>query len=465
MPATTIENLQQAFLEIGRQLRIPGLDEEQADVKMLVQRHLSQQSTELWLLIFDNADDIDMWIGTADNKDKSPSLIDCLPKSSQGSVIFTTRSRKTALRLAPQNIIEVAEMHEDVATQVLSKALINPELLNDRQNTVKLLQRLTYLPLAIVQAAAYMNENEITVLDYLSLLIDKEQNVIELLSEDVEDEGRYRMIKNPVATTWLISFEHIRYRDPLAAEYLSFISCLDPKHVPQSLLPPAPSRKKGFDAIGTLSAYSFIIKRSADQSFDLHRLVHLAARNWLRTEGSLAEWTARAVARLDQLFLKNGNRYRMLWRTYLPHVRYIYRSEFFQEDLEGSLSLLQNFGLCLLSDGRYNEVERPLLQVLEARKKVLGHEHQDTLTAMANLAWIYRRQGRWDKAEGLEIQVVKAREVILGKEHLDTLTSMRNLASTYRKQGRWKEAEELDSKVMTTSKRVLAAFFLGRQVV
>lgn len=60
MPATIIENLQQAFLEIDRQLHIPGLNEEQADLKMLIQRHLSQQSTGLWLLIFDNADDIDM---------------------------------------------------------------------------------------------------------------------------------------------------------------------------------------------------------------------------------------------------------------------------------------------------------------------------------------------------------------------------------------------------------------------
>ena len=33
---------------------------------------------------------------------------------------------------------------------------------------------------------------------------------------------------------------------------------------------------------------------------------------------------------------------------------------------------------------------------------------------------------------------------MLGAEHPDTLTSMANLASTYRNQGRWKEAEELD---------------------
>jgi hypothetical protein len=34
---------------------------------------------------------------------------------------------------------------------------------------------------------------------------------------------------------------------------------------------------------------------------------------------------------------------------------------------------------------------------------------------------------------------------VLGDEHPDTLTSMADLASTYRNQGRWKEAEELDA--------------------
>ena len=95
-------------------------------------------------------------------------------------------------------------MDEDVATQVLSNSLINQEVLNDRQAKMKLLEQLIFLPLAIVQAAAYINKNDITLSKYLVLLEEKEQDVIELLAEDFEDEGRYRDSKNPVATTWLI---------------------------------------------------------------------------------------------------------------------------------------------------------------------------------------------------------------------------------------------------------------------
>jgi hypothetical protein len=79
--------------------------------------------------------------------------------------------------------------------------LINPDLVNNRTDTTALLKELTYLPLAIVQAAVYINENRIAFMDYLSLLANQEEAVIELLSEDFEDDERYNNIKNLVATT------------------------------------------------------------------------------------------------------------------------------------------------------------------------------------------------------------------------------------------------------------------------
>ncbi|KAH8708377.1 hypothetical protein GQ44DRAFT_628269, partial [Phaeosphaeriaceae sp. PMI808] len=51
---------------------------------------------------------------------------------------------------------------------------------------------------------------------------------------------------------------------------------------------------------------------------------------------------------------------------------------------------------------------------------------------LANLASMYREKGRWKKAEGLGVQVIEARKRVLGEEHPDTLTSMSNLAHTWR---------------------------------
>jgi tetratricopeptide (TPR) repeat protein len=420
-----------------------------------VQHYLSQESAGQWLLVLDNADDLDMWTKKTDSNTKSTLLIDSLPRSNQGSIVFTTRSRKAASKFAQSNVVHVAAMDEETATGVLRNSLFNKEVLNDGPSVAELLILLACLPLAIVQAAAYINENDISLADYVSLFDDREENVIEVLSEEFEDEGRYRDLKNPIATTWLISFEQIRVRDPLAADYLSFMSCIDAKAIPLSLLPPAQSKKKEIDAIGTLSAYSFITKRPADQSFDLHRLVHLATRNWLREQNLLSEWTAKTLARLVKVFPNNNHENRAVWRSYLPHAHYVQSSEAFQSSPEENVDWIELYGLCLFSDGRWKEAETAIMQVVETRKKLLGEEHPGTLHRIAILAATYRNQGRWKEAEELGVKVMNTSLRVLGEEHPDTLRRIANLASTYWNQGRWKEAEELDGKVMNTSLRVL----------
>jgi len=457
IPATNTESLHQAYVDVVRQLSIPGWEEGKADVKRLVQGYLSKESAGRWLLVFDNADDINMWMAKSESEPGSGRLIEYLPRSNQGCIVFTTRDRKTAVKLAHQNVMEVPKMNEEVAKQLLQKYLINLDLTKNQPDTDSLLAQLTYLPLAIVQAAAYINENRITPADYLSLLADQEEEVIDLLSEEFEDDGRYHNVKNPVATTWLISFDQIWHRDPLAADYLSFMACINPKDIPQSLLPAGASRKKETDAIGTLDAYSFIIRRPADLALDLHRLVHLATRNWLRKERLITQWTERAISRLEEVFPDHGHKNRSLWRTYLPHARYALLSDLVDKNGEIRMNLTWRFGMCLYSDGRYNEAEVSFMEVAERRKKVPGAEHPSTLTSMARLASTYRNQGRWKEAEELEVQVMGTRKRVLRAEHPDTLTSMANLASTYRNQGRWKEAEELEVQVMETSSRVLGA--------
>src|SRR6185312_12025784 len=141
-------------------------------------------------------------------------LMDFLPRHTQGCIIFTTRDRKTASKLARKNVVEIPNMEEQSSLELLKRHLPSTYLLNGLEDAKAVLQELTHLPLAIVQAAAYISQNGITLQEYLSLLNEQEAEVVELLSEDFEDEWRYRNVKNPVATTWLISFERIRSQDP-----------------------------------------------------------------------------------------------------------------------------------------------------------------------------------------------------------------------------------------------------------
>lgn len=94
--------------------------------------------------------------------------------------------------------------------------------------------------------------------------------IIEILSEDFEDQGRYRQMENSIATTWLISFEQIHKQDPLAVEYLSFMAFLARESIPQSLLLPGASMNKEIKAIGAPIGYSFVSKQQSGEFFDMH---------------------------------------------------------------------------------------------------------------------------------------------------------------------------------------------------
>jgi hypothetical protein len=77
-------------------------------------------------------------------------------------------------------------------------------------------------------------KNDIMLSDYLSLLKQRETDAAELLSEEIQDNGRYAETQNPVLTTWLISFQQIHDLDKLAADYLSFMASINPRDIPQS---------------------------------------------------------------------------------------------------------------------------------------------------------------------------------------------------------------------------------------
>jgi len=237
-------------------------------------------------------------------------------------------------------VVSVSKMDDGTAKDLLEKSLIDQGLLKDDQATADLLLKLTRFPLAIVQATTYINKNQISLSEYAALLDETEQSIFDILSEEFQDEGRYGDIKNPIATTWLISFEQIRTHDPLAAEYLSFMSYVDAKDIPQSLLLPARSAKKAVDAIGTLSAYSIVQKQTVPNFLNVHRLVYLPMRNQLRTEGTLPLWTQKALKQLEKTFSDCDRRNRRMWRAYFTHARYVLASSLVKEGLLENVELL-----------------------------------------------------------------------------------------------------------------------------
>lgn len=326
VPAISRESFELAYREIGVRLDVSGITEDNADIKKLVKDALSSASLGDWLMIVDNADDSGVLLGTTDNDAISARLSDCLPHSNRGTILFTTRSRKVAGDLTSSSVLELYDMNKAEARDLLARRITKQGLLDDETAVDELLEIFTYLPLAIVQAAAFINNNDISVLGYISLFRHAGTES-ELFSERFEDPSRYREMDSTVAKTWHISFDQIRRQDPLAAEYLSFMACIDRINIPQSILPRGGSLVQQVKALGTLAGYAFITERQQtvqeldkERFFDMHRLVHMASAWWLEGHDERATWAGRAVTRLEELLPYGGHERKATWTTYLSHA-------------------------------------------------------------------------------------------------------------------------------------------------
>ena len=205
----------------------------------------------------------------------------------------------------------------------------------------------------------------------------------------------------------------------------------------------------------TLKANSFIQTRAEGLDLDVHRLVHLATRNWLRKEELLVQWTKKAVQRLADVIPNNEDQNRSTWRRHLTHARYALGSRLIDQDVKGRIGLAWKVGNCLDSDGWWKEAETLIIQVTNFRLRVLGLEHPQILTTMNNLAYLYKSQGKYEAAKPLYEETLQLRKEVLGLEHPQTLTSMKNLAYLYKSQGKYEAAEPLYEETLQLRKEVL----------
>lgn len=122
-----------------------------------------------------------------------------------------------------------------------------------------------------------------------------------------------------------------------------------------------------------------------------------------------------------------------------------------------ALANMHNLAFAYREQNKLKEAEELFVKVVEKQKSLLGFEHERVLTALHDLAFTYVYQGRFQDAEELYDQVVEKRKRVLGPEDADTLLSMHNLAFAYKEHGRLQEAEELFVEVVRKQKRVLGS--------
>lgn len=450
VPALSEGSFKQAYSGIARQLAIHKATDDET-VLELVQRYLSSEAAGPWLLIVDNADDLDLLFGSAD---LPGGLYEYLPASQNGVMLLTTRSREVAVSFAEKEIIEIQKMMEAEAIDFFEKVMAK-DLLCEQETTTQLLQELNFLPLAITQATAYMNRTNISTSRYLELMHGTEQDRVSLMSRNFHDRTRYAGLQDAVATTWLISFNSIRESDAAAAELLAFISFIEPKAIPESIFPPFHSEEQMEFAIGTLCGYAFMTKREDGKLFDMHSLVQLATRLWVQRKGDTQRVLKSTTQHMAVTFPLSGWAYRELWTAYLPHaLKLVWKNEALA--IEERYELCYKIGMCLLEDGRAKDAIQCFKEDLSWKQRCYGDEHPLRLRAQHELARAYQADGQIKSAVDLLECVVAIRQKVLPEEDISRVNSQHELARAYQANGDIKKAMELLEYVVAIRKRTLA---------
>ena len=429
MPALSAESFKQAFRDIATRCSI-ALNPEEEDPKESVWRYLNSDLAGKWLLIVDNADDEEILFGGSSN---SRSITDYLPESENGLILFTTRHREIAVSLARNEIVEVQEMDQKEAETFLKKSLTQNELLQEQTTVTELLNELAFLPLAIAQAAAYLNAMQSSIPEYLALLRSTEQNIVSLLSREFRDDTRYKNLKNSVAATWLVSFDQIRRSDSIAADLLSFLSCIEHKAIPRSILPSTEPEERIVHAIGSLRAYAFVSRREDSDRYDMHRLVYLATKVWLVKHGAGEALNEKVATRLAEIFPSDDYSNQAIWREYFPHALQFLRNTK-TLDIKARCKLCMAVGRCLRADGRDREAVVWLSECFIWRQDRYPEDYPSRLASQHALEGAYQADGQVKEAVKLLEQVVVIKEKVLKEDHPHRLASEHALLSLHAQQ-------------------------------
>ena len=301
----------------------------------------------------------------------------------------------------------------------------------DRQAALELADELGGLPLALEQAAAYIQATGDTLAGYLDSFRRRRSEMLA--------RGEPTGYDSTVAATWSLAFGRLEQSAPSAAGLLRLLACCAPEAVPLRLLllpregladqlgqdvapvlvPLLEDQLAARDAIAALRRYS-LVSPPADGVVSVHRLVQAVTLDQMPAE--LATAWRQAAAALIEAAIPDDPQQPETWRHYallLPHA---------QAALAADSSGVAEIASYLGYSGS-DAAARDLCQiVVAARVRASGAEHPATLTARASLAHWTGEAGDAAGARDQYAALLPVEERVLGPEHPSTLTARASLA-------------------------------------
>ncbi|HET9920290.1 MAG TPA: TIR domain-containing protein [Ktedonobacteraceae bacterium] len=334
-----------------------------------------------WLLILDNVEDL-------------RSIYDFIPYGGRGHVLLTTCAQ-AAGTFATGIELETVQADEGALFLLRRSRIIAPDATlesaveSDIARAREISERMGGLPLALDQAGAFIEETACSLDEYLELYQKQHRELLKQRG-DIADPH-----PEPVATTWLLSFEKVERANPAAAELLYLCAFLQPDAIPEEIIiegasmlgpilqPVAASPIKLKKAIAELLKYSLVRRDSKAKTLSIHRLVQLVIKDSI-DERQQRLWAKRAIKAVERAC---------------------------------------NF-----------------------REETLGSQHSDVAQSLSVLAYVYQAQGKYVEAESCYQRALAIYEDASASESPYLAGTLKNYADLLIKMKRSGEAAKLSER-------------------
>ena len=399
-------------------------------------------------MIIDNADDENMFchvpggpLVSSIGSQLPQSLLSYIPRCVNGSILVTSRNRAAAVKIAgAASIIDVPSMNKTEALDLLSSTIPSSTNSEDLERLAVLLD---HIPLALVQAAAYIEERCIQISTYIEEYESNEKDRRELMSSEFTDLQRDLEVPNAVISTWSITFRHIQERNPAASRILSLMSYLDRSDIPKKFVIEQNSPREFDKAVGLLRSFAMVTSREGNSKYDLHGLTQLAMRNWIGFHDSETRYIDNLSTMLRN-YISDVSENEAA--ACLPHVLAVLKhSDETSESVDGIDSAYLRYASQkgLYWNGNSKLMQSMLSRALEVFRKSLGEDHRVTIQCAHALAEATVRLGDYRAGLDLHFKAWEAADRYLGKTDGVTLQARLDYADTLRVQGQLTESERI----------------------
>jgi CO dehydrogenase nickel-insertion accessory protein CooC1 len=425
VPSERADQISLALAELARKMGLQVGDNVSEAAEAALEE-LRRDTSPHWLLIFDNADD--------------PKQLEPYLPTGAGHVLITSRNQGWSHAAEPLEV-DVFTRDESVTHLLRHVPALDPE------DAYQVAEALGHLPLAIEQAAAWLEQTGMPARAYIEQLVTESTRILAL-----NQPSDYPM---PVVATWNLSFDQLR--SPAAVRLLQILAFCSPGPISMdllysdemnaSLLPfdEALSEKLMLGrVIRDVSRFALIKVDQGSNSLQIHRLVQAVIRSQMTEE-------EQQEARHEVHKILVGARPRQgetddpaNWLTYEIIWPHLSPSDAEECDDPRTRQLLIDW---VRYQWKHGEFEHALSEANELQSRwtqQLGPDHQQTLHLQTQIANVLRSLGRFSDARELDSYVLGRQRAVLAADHPHALITAGGLAADLRALGYFQESLESD---------------------